>query len=239
MTLRGDQKRWTEADAIEQFAHKTANDFFRSETYFLERIATEIDSVLDIGCAAGRMIELFARYGVKPRFTGIDLSPASIALARKNYPDSNFIDGDALDCEFGEPFALVNATGVFQHEQRFEALLDRMLYWSSRYVLFDVKLAAIDSHLIDIERSYCGGADRLFYIVLSPRQLLSKLRSLPGLSRISIYGYETPTNARTFVPGDLGPITSAGILLEKGPASAPELQVALPDSLSAKLAGST
>jgi SAM-dependent methyltransferase len=234
MTDRDHQRRWHEADAVAQFSDKSASDFFRSETHFLARIAAGLDSVLDVGCAAGRFIELLRHYGADPDFTGIDISPASLMRARARYPGARFIEADALDCALDRTFTLVNATGVCQHEPRFEALIERMLAWSSRYVLFDVKLARRDRHLIDIERAYCGTGDRLYYIVLSPERLLDRMQALPGLAAISVFGYETLVNARTVVPEDLGPVVSAGILLEKGTADRPTLRVELPGFLAAR-----
>jgi len=236
MVPRDHHCRWDDKDAVEQFAHKSVGDFFRSETRFLKDIAGEIESVLDIGCAAGRFIELLAHYGIKPRFTGIDVSAASLRLARQAYPQALFIEADALECNLTKTYTLVNATGVCQHEPRFSALIPRMIDWSSRYVLFDVKFAALDEHLVDIERAYCGDVHRLYYILLSPTKFLGFLRRLPNLARISIYGYATPTNARTVVPQDIGTIVSAGVLLEKGGSVSPELSIELPEFLSALIA---
>ena len=233
MTTSDHQRRWHHADAIAQFSGKSAADFFRSETHFLDSIATDITNVLDVGCATGRFIELLRHYGVDPAYTGIDITPASLVRARTLYPHARFIEADALDCEIDETFTLVNATGVCQHEPRFERLIERMLGWSSRYVLFDVKFAKRDRHLVDVDCAYCGTDDRLYYIVLSPDRFFETLKRLPHIAAISAFGYETPTNARTIVPADIGPIVSAGILLEKGRSAQPALQIDLPKSLLA------
>jgi SAM-dependent methyltransferase len=230
--MRDHHRRWDAKEAVEQFANKTAADFFRSETHFLDQIHINIHSVLDIGCAAGRFIALLEHYGAGPAYIGIDVSAASLALARAAYPQATFIEADALDCRLEGRFDLVNATGVCQHEPRFEHLIQRMLEWSARYVLFDVKLAAVDRHLVDIDRAYCGGEDRLYYIVLSPALLLETLKELAGPSRIAIYGYQTPTNARTVVPVGLGPIASVGVLIDKTPQAVPAVEVELPGFLS-------
>jgi SAM-dependent methyltransferase len=229
--MRDYQQQWRDTDVVQQFASKAPADFFRSERKFLDSIATSIDNVLDVGCAAGRFIELLKSYGVNPRYTGIDLSDVSLAPARGAYPDARFIQADALDFAFGETFSLVNATGVCQHEPRFEALIQRMVGWSSRYVLFDIKLARIAAHLADIERSYCGIHHRSYFIVLAPGTFLTFLRGLHSISRISIFGYVTPLNAHTVVPEGLGPIVSAGVLLEKGTTDTPQLTLELPDFL--------
>lgn len=207
--------RWDEPDCVRAFSEKKVEDFFRSETHFLDRIAAELNSVLDVGCAAGRMMELLRRYDATPHFSGIDISGASVELAKRNYPESTFVAGNALEWNTDERFDLVNATGVCQHEPGFEKLIERMTEWSDRYVLFDVKLAQLSEHLIDIDRAYCGGRDRLYYIVLALPGLLDLLTTLPGVSRISIFGYETKANDRTVLPATLKPLVSAGVLLAK------------------------
>jgi SAM-dependent methyltransferase len=230
--MRDQHRRWDEAEVIAQFAHKGVGDFFRSETRYLEEIAADIGSVLDVGCASGRFIELLRHYGVEPDFTGVDVSAASVAHACAAYPQARFIAGDALDLTLDATFDLVNATGVCQHEPRFETLIRRMVDWSARYVLFDVKLAPIDAHLIDIGRAYCGApGNRLHYMVLAPRLFCAFLQGLGGIGHISIYGYETPLNARTVIPKGIGPIVSAGVLLEKGSEKEADLRLELPSAL--------
>ena len=229
--MRDYHRRWDDPDAVGQFADKSVEQFFRSEIHFIKDVAENIDSVLDIGCAAGRFIELLRHYGVTAPYTGIDISPVSIELARSNYPGARFICDDVLDCDLPETFTLVNATGVLQHDPRFELIIHRMLDWSARYVLFDVKFADIPDHIADIGVAYCGGTNRLHYIPLAPGKFLSRLRQYPDIVRISVYGYETPLNDRTVLPQAVGPIASAGILLEKGSRRPPEMHVELPTFL--------
>jgi SAM-dependent methyltransferase len=226
--VRDFHRRWEEPDVVGQFADKSIGQFFRSEIHFLNEIATDIESVLDVGCAAGRFIELLRHYRVTAPFTGIDVSSTSIELARSNYPRARFICGDALECDLTGSYSLVNATGVLQHDPRFESIIGRMLDWSSRYVLFDVKFADIADHITDIALAYCGGIHRAHYILLAPAKFLGWLGKRGGISRISVYGYQTPLNDRTVIPKDAGPVVSAGILLEKGDRRPPELRIELP-----------
>jgi SAM-dependent methyltransferase len=63
---------------------------------FIERMPDSA-CVLDLGCGAGtpstkRLAETF-------RVTGADISPAQIALARRNVPEATFILGDLLDLD--------------------------------------------------------------------------------------------------------------------------------------------
>jgi len=146
------------------------------------------------------MIELLN--GILPNFTycGIDIVEQSIINAKSYYPNSAFYQSNALQFETDETFDLVNATGVMQHEIKFEELVQRMIGWSNRYVLFDIKIADIDAHEDDITRSYCGQESKLPYVLLSLPLFLNYLKGLPNIRKISMYGYETSLNARTIIP---------------------------------------
>jgi SAM-dependent methyltransferase len=225
-------RRWDDADAVERFAAKTAGDFFRTETHFLADAARDLESVLDIGCASGRFVELLAALGVHPAYTGIDISPEQIASARRLYPDADFHLGNALELAITGPFDLVNATGVMQHEPRFAELIARMVDWSRRYVLFDVKLSDLDEDIVDITRSHAGTPEHpLFFNILSARRLIERLRALPGIARFALYGYETPPNASTTIPAEMTRLVSAGVFLElgQGPAT---VTTELPEGLA-------
>lgn len=209
--------RWDEPDCVRTFVEKRAGDFFDSETHFLSRIMPDVRSVLDIGCASGRFLSLLNRWRNDVEFTGIDISAANIRNARALYPDALFHHTNALDFDSDRIFDLVNATGVMQHEPRFEDLIRKMLSLSNGYVLFDVKLAKIEQNIIDRSISYAGSEkSRLYFNLLSYAAMRAFLLGLAGVRRFAIYGYVTPLNRRTHVPAHVSDVVSAGILLEKG-----------------------
>ncbi len=208
---------WSQPSLVDRFAAKAADGFFRTETRFLAPLKDRVSSVLDVGCASGRLVELLTSLGYEASFTGVDISEANVARARSYYTDHAFMVANAVDMDLGRRFDLVNATGVFQHEPRFSALLDNLLRHSDRYVLFDVKLAAIADHLVDPRRAYSRvGDSKIPFVVLAFPKFFALLDSLPGLSGIDVYGYATPVNAETVVPDGVGPWASAGVLLTKG-----------------------
>jgi len=64
----------------------------------LIKIAKEVkegDSVMDIGCGNGRLLEAFL--GRKINYLGIDKNEKLLSLAKKNYPNYEFIIGDILE----------------------------------------------------------------------------------------------------------------------------------------------
>jgi SAM-dependent methyltransferase len=210
-------RNWQQSDSVERFANKAVCDFFRSETYFLEKIGKELNSVLDVGCASGRFIELIQKYNHDIQYTGIDLVQESIELGQKYYPNADFFVASAQEFETDKKFDLVNATGVFQHEPKFDELLHRMIRWSEKYILFDIKAAAIEHHLIDIEKSYCeSDNDRMYFNVMSWTEFKQQLLQLRGIESVMVLGYETKPNKVTTVPESALPFASMGVLLRKG-----------------------
>ena len=83
--------------------------------------------VLEVGCGAGTDLIRFARHGAD--VTGVDLSPASIALAVQNFAIErrpaklSVADGQALPFR-GAAFDLVYAHGVVQYTSDDRALVD-------------------------------------------------------------------------------------------------------------------
>ena len=56
-------KRWFEKDSILNYKDKKFSDFFLSEKYLLKKIQkNNIRSILDIGCASGRYIEVTKKF---------------------------------------------------------------------------------------------------------------------------------------------------------------------------------
>ncbi len=52
-------------------------------------------SVLDVGCGLGDLQNLMAKWGLQfTTYTGVDISPKMIELARKKYPGVNFVTHD-------------------------------------------------------------------------------------------------------------------------------------------------
>lgn len=224
---------WKDEGLRGGFEAKTPASFFESERRFIVEIGADVSSVLDIGCASGRLIELLSSLGWNGRFVGVDIIEENIAAATRLYPQHRFSTGDAVTMSWAERFDLVNATGVMQHEPRFEALIRNMAAHANRHVLFDVKLGPVDDHLIDIERSYCQVGDaRAFFICLCFPKFLDFLKSLEGVRAIRVFGYPTPFNKTTTVPDTLTQWISAGVLLEIGAGGLERVEIDLPPPLA-------
>jgi len=228
--LPDSENYWSTDDAVAMFKNKRKEDFFKSELKFLDQIKNQFSSVLDIGCAGGRLIEVLQDKTDSLSYTGVDFVESSIADGNARYPDAKFLKADALTVDLDEQFDLVYAIGVFQHVADYEKLLARMLAWSRRYLLFDVKLSPSPDPVADLNRSYCSrGEERTHMVLLNWPKFRRHLLSVAELSSVGIWGYETPVNKITHIDEELLPVCSATMLLEKGSGKAPEFNVDLPD----------
>ncbi|WP_457032153.1 class I SAM-dependent methyltransferase [Kitasatospora sp. P5_F3] len=78
-------------------------------------------TVADLGCGPGHISGWLAAHGAHP--VGIDLSPAMVAIARRDHPEAEFREGDLLhlpaaDGEFGAAVALYSVIHLEPAELR-------------------------------------------------------------------------------------------------------------------------
>jgi len=224
---------WGAQDTVQEFATKSVDDFFASETHHIKKIIHNISSVLDVGCASGKFIDLLRDLGTDPEYVGIDITASNIESAKHIYPSASFHHINALDYTSEKTFDLVNATGVCQHEPAYEKLIEKMVALSHKYVLFDLKLAAIDDHIIDRSIASAGEDHKLYFNILCFSKLLEFLKSIPNIGTISMFGYETPTHKETVIPASIKSIVSTGVLLTKSNQehAVPTIEIDLPDFL--------
>ncbi|MBW3623420.1 MAG: methyltransferase domain-containing protein [Armatimonadetes bacterium] len=63
------------------------------------------ERILDLGCGTGHLTNQIAESGAEA--VGLDASPAMVEEARRNYPRLEFVQADARDFRFDEPFDAV------------------------------------------------------------------------------------------------------------------------------------
>uniref|UniRef100_A0A7C4AJR2 Class I SAM-dependent methyltransferase n=1 Tax=Thermodesulfovibrio aggregans TaxID=86166 RepID=A0A7C4AJR2_9BACT len=70
-------------------------------------------SILDFGCGKGDFYKFLKEKGIKCKYTGIDINPSLIELAKKNYPETVFYVKDIEMELLDEFFDYTIAIGVF------------------------------------------------------------------------------------------------------------------------------
>ena len=100
-------------------------------------------SVLDVGCGLGDLYGWLKKKGLDVRYTGIDVTPGMVELARQRFPTVRFRGQDLLDASL--PLArhdYVLSSGIFTHRSRIPfdfltAAIQRMFVLSKHAVAFN------------------------------------------------------------------------------------------------------
>lgn len=96
-------------------AEKYTSDFSFVHQYGTSVIdlidADKNSTVLDLGCGNGALTKALSDKGYIAK--GMDASPELLNIARKNYPDIEFLLGDASDFNISEPVDIVFSNAVF------------------------------------------------------------------------------------------------------------------------------
>jgi trans-aconitate methyltransferase len=80
------------------------------------------ERILDLGCGTGHLTNQIAVSGAA--VTGLDISQAMIEQARQNYPDLEFVQGDAAAFAFTQPFDAVFSNAALHWIKRPEAVVE-------------------------------------------------------------------------------------------------------------------
>lgn len=116
-------------------------------------------SILDFGCGKGDLCGFLRDRGVSCAYTGVDLHPDLIALAKSKHPGAEFVARDIEEEPLGRIFDVVVACGVFNLraggiQQTVEAVLP-LLFACTREVLHANFLTArarchdVELHYVD------------------------------------------------------------------------------------------
>lgn len=196
---------------------------FRSEEYFWEKIGRPGMKVLDIGCATGNLFHaLKERFG-QIEYVGIDGSTSLINRAKELTNEATFINQDIFAVEnqaLQGKFDVVVATGVWQHEPRYQELLDLMLSCTKAggFILFDIKLFHMHKTLSDIKLAYGDHGDhKVYYIIFNYQDFISLLKNkLNILQQVNFFGYYTDVNFSVRLPETVKEkVCSSHVLLQK------------------------
>jgi SAM-dependent methyltransferase len=76
-------------------------------------------SILDFGCGTGALYwYLKSSHGFTGRYTGIDISPKAIEIAKSIFPNGNFMNLDILLNELPETYDYIFVSGTFNNEMK-------------------------------------------------------------------------------------------------------------------------
>ena len=98
-------KYWSNKESVESFKIKRENDYFLTEKHLFNKISFKFNSVLDVGCATGNLINLLSTYSKRLDYTGIDIVEEQINIA-KQHSKFEFVNSDLLKYNFRRKFDL-------------------------------------------------------------------------------------------------------------------------------------
>ena len=112
------------------------SDYSKYYNFSRTRIGEEIKSIknkntlLEIGCGTGYVLNFLADSLSGSSLSGVDISPVAIQQARKRFPEHNFAVGD------------IQSSG-FMVEQKYDIVIFNQILW---YILKNLKTAVFNAH---------------------------------------------------------------------------------------------
>ena len=189
-------------DSIEYWENnrKCVHDLYPSESHFFIPAIEDSLTALDIGCAAGNFVEIVSALNANTSYTGIDVSNNLLNSAMKKYPDNIFLkyDGNTFPSNL-KKYDLVFSFGVLHHLENWVNVVKQMLFFSDKYVIFDLRLS-IKNTIVNIEDSYqkitfddkWDGVTKISYNVINIGEVIQTLMGLTDMKySIEIFGYES------------------------------------------------
>lgn len=101
-----------------------------------EEIARIGGDILEVACGPGIEYEGIRRAGLNVTYTGVDVTPKMVELARRRFPEARFLLADVQQLPFSDgSFDLVFAKDLFEHLTGFEPGITEMYRVARRAVV--------------------------------------------------------------------------------------------------------
>lgn len=97
---------------VEQALVGDPRDDIRALLDLLEPLVSPGTRVLEVGAGGGHISEVLVARFPQIEYTGVDISPASVAVASQRYPDRRFVVGSAYDLPFPDDSFDIVVDGV-------------------------------------------------------------------------------------------------------------------------------
>lgn len=194
-------------------------DLYETEQYFLPDIVQKVNSVLDVGCAAGGFYQIMKHFNPSIKYVGVDITSELISIAKRKYPQGEFMEGDGIHFTTApESFDLVYSSGMLHLNSRHGDIVRSMWAQARHYLLCDFRLTFEKPEVGQMD--FCSGPQKersaiLPYHVLNVSQLLSSLAALsPRPTCIRAKGYRHAVSPQAHLSTQ--EVLMAFFLIEKG-----------------------
>jgi len=219
-----EQQAWSSPESLDYYRRhrQSPEDLYPSERFFLPDVLRQVDSMLDVGCAAGGFSEVARALNPRVRYVGVDIAPRFIETARAEHPHSEFVLGDGLTFPTAPgSFDLAHASGVLHLNLRYRDIIAAMWQQTRRFLLCDLRLTKAAPEVGRMESPFGETrATSLPYVVLAVDDALEMFRALdPPPARVTVKGYRHHASAHAKLANP--DVLMAFVLAEKAPGSAP------------------
>ena len=181
---------WSSDAPVEYFStHRdTVDELYESERTYLSGLK-DMDSVLDVGCAAGGFYGFLDDYA---NYTGIDISERMINVARGRFPHGNFKVYNGYNIPFDDnEFEGVVSFGTLHMVENWQGLMLEMLRVCSKGMVFDIRLTGGNTIETYQNLEYDGvwdGVSKAPYIIVNIADALAFIYSLKPKA-VHMYSY--------------------------------------------------
>jgi len=218
-----EQQAWSSPESLDYYRRhrQRTEELYPSERFFLPDVLRQVDSMLDVGCAAGGFSEVAKAINPRVRYVGVDIVPAFIETARAEHPHAEFTCGDGLS--FATPagsFDLVHSSGVLHLNLRYRDMIAAMWQQTRRFLLCDLRLTAAAPEIGRMQSPFGEThPTSLPYVVLAVPDAIEMFRTLdPAPARVAVKGYHHHASAHARLENR--DVLMAFVLAEKAAGSA-------------------
>ena len=203
-------------------------NLYPTESWALLPTINECNSILDIGCADGNKLPICRKINKKINYTGFDLNPELIKIAKKKYKKdlkSNFYVNDINEIHNNlkfKKFDLIMSWAVFYSINNYKDLIKKLfITHTKKFLIFDLRFSQIRNDIIDLKKSYTfyeNENNKSPYIISSYRKFIKFLRvDLKGhIKNAYISGYCFNPSKNVWIRKDIKKPFICSIVLERG-----------------------
>lgn len=188
----------------------TLEDLSKSESWFLIKYLSAVETILDIGCACGGGYAFCSQQNKKIKYHGIDISDKFVALAKIKYGEKAiFARYDGYNVPFSNnTIDLVFCFGVLHHLLHWRKIIEQMYAISRKYIIFDLRLHPKDtienpkdSYLRVAFDNKWDGETIMPYCIINIKEAKTFIRALISSDdSLEVYGYRHKPTPQAVTP---------------------------------------